>query len=216
MIKKYTAAACLVALSAVLCAGAARSAGARLGAAAVAAYAAFPETVSAAASVASSPEGLEPAAAADASAAVPKQRVSLGPYTLILPVSLHAVPKDGGLVFKKDRSGECGGAYVQQFVASPGETLPGTDAFLQWVLPNHTEITGKRRLAGYGGDRYFLDVGQSAPAAAGGGESRWYYAVLMDKKRSGSSTLTALELYFDARSFSAGEAGNIAADAVSF
>jgi hypothetical protein len=91
-----------------------------------------------------------------------------------------------------------GGVYVQKFNAHEGEKMPSLDALLQWMMPNHSEITNKKEIYGFFTDTYFLNLERSKLAASGDTTTtNWSYIIFIDKNKSTDTKFVAYELFFN-------------------
>lgn len=104
--------------------------------------------------------------------------------------------RNAGFCFGKESADDAGGIYTQEYDVSAGESMPDIKALLNWMLPNHADVTKTERLEGLSTDAYLMSVTTEQPAAAGGNVTgTWTYIVFLDQNRTTAAKFAAYELF---------------------
>jgi hypothetical protein len=119
-----------------------------------------------------------------------------------------------GMYFGKSEQNNFGGVFIEEFNVNfnAGEKkLPSNSSLLQWMLPNHTEVTKVQKLKGFFTETYLIKLISSEPAGQGGKiTGKWTYIIFIDKSKSTSIKWVADEFYFNTKYVSEKEVINIA------
>ena len=136
-------------------------------------------------------------------------------FSLIVPSNWKVVRLgNSGMYFGESENDNFGGAFKDEFNVNfnAGEKkLPSKDSLLQWMLPNHTEVTKVQELKGFFTETYLINLISSEPAGQGGKiTGKWTYIIFIDKNKSTSIKWVAYEIYLNTKYGSEKEVINIA------
>lgn len=136
-------------------------------------------------------------------------------FSLIVPSNWKAVRLgNSGMYFGESENDYFGGVFKEELNVNfnAGEKkLPSKDSLLQWMLPNHTEVTKVEELKGFFTETYLINLISSEPAGQGGKiTGKWTYIIFIDKNKSTSIKWVAYEIYLNTKYGSEKEVINIA------
>lgn len=105
---------------------------------------------------------------------------------------------NNGFTFGKKQYDDIGGIYTMEFNVGKNEAMPSREALINWMLPNHSEITSMKKLSGFFSDTYLLNVKTSNTATSRDNTIKtWTYVIIIDKNKTTASKFVAYEIFIN-------------------